>query len=405
MSGHIRRRGGSWEIKFALGRDPATGKRKTAYRSFKGTKKEVQVELTRLLAERDRGTSVDPTRMTVADFLDRWLRDWVATNVSLRSAERYGSIVALQIIPHLGQLPIQSLRPAHLADLYTKLAATLATRTVSHVHKLLRSALKRAAQWGIVQTNVASLVSPPRVQASEIAILRETEITTLLNKLREAESPSYMVAVLGLGTGLRRGEMLALRWQDVDFVGGRLRVERSLEQTKAGGLRFKVPKTRAGKRFLALPSSIAAELRAHRTAQQEQRLARGLGRVPDDALVISQWDGQPRPPSSVSREWAETMARLGFKITLHALRHTHASQLIAAGMDVLTISRRLGHASPVITLGVYGHLFANTDDKAAEIIEAAFTRMRTEQGQNPDPSGGNRVAISSRAAEPDKSSR
>jgi integrase len=368
--GHIRSRGKrSWELKFDLGRDPTSGRRKTAYRNVKGTKREAQTELTRLLAERDRGSYIDPTKLTIADFLERWLRDWVASNVSLRTAERYGAIATLHIAPHLGQLPIQSLRPAHLADLYTRLTTTLAARTVGHVHKMLHRALGHAAQWGIVQTNVASLVSPPRVNAAEIEILRESEIPDLLDKLRGGSL--YLIAVLGLGTGLRRGEMLALRWQDVDLAGGRLRVERSLEQTKVGGLQFKAPKTRAGKRFVALPPSVIAELRAHRTAQQEQRLALGLGRAPDDALVLARWDGRPHP-SSVSREWAERMARLGFKITLHALRHTHASQLIAARMDVLTISRRLGHASPVITLGVYGHLFSNTDDRAAQITEALF---------------------------------
>jgi integrase len=119
-------------------------------------------------------------------------------------------------------------------------------------------------------------------------------------------------------------------------------------------------------------------LRAHRKAQQERWLALGLGKVRDDALVFATSAGEPRMPDALSKDWSELMAGFDFKVTLHALRHTHASQLIAAGMDVVTISRRLGHASPTITLAVYGHLFSNTDDRAAEIMEAAFSRMSTE---------------------------
>jgi integrase len=186
-----------------------------------------------------------------------------------------------------------------------------------------------------------------------------------------------MVASLGLGIGLRRGEMLALRWQDIDLVRGQLHVERSLEQSKRHGLRFKAPKTKYGRRTVSIPAATLADLRTHKKEQQERWLHLGLGRVPEDALVLSTWDGVTRVPDALSKDWSVAMADLGLKVTLHALRHTHASALIAAGVDVLTISRRLGHASPTITLGVYGHLFSNTDDRAAQAMDAAL-RKRTE---------------------------
>ena len=217
-------------------------------------------------------------------------------------------------------------------------------------------------------------MSPPRVEPTEIEILREDDVKELLEKLRGRSL--YIVAVLGLATGMRRGEMLALRWQDID--GDKVRIERSLEQTKAGGLRFKSPKTKTSRRTISIPRAVVAELCLHRKAQQERWLALGLGKVRDDALVFATWEGKPRTPNALSKDWSETMPKLGMKITLHALRHTHASQLIAAGMDIVTISRRLGHASPTITLGIYGHLFSNTDDRAAAIMQAAFSRMRTE---------------------------
>jgi integrase len=170
----------------------------------------------------------------------------------------------------------------------------LAPRTVGHVHRLLHRALGHAATWGVVQQNVASLVSPPRVASTEIEIIREDEIKAVLDKLRGR--PLYMIATLALATGMRRGELLALRWQDVDLDAGKLRVQRSLEQTKAGGLQFKSPKTKHGRRTITIPSSIVAELRAHLKDQQERRLALGAGRPPADALVFPTWEFRHQKP-------------------------------------------------------------------------------------------------------------
>ena len=384
MSGHIRRRGErSWELKFDLGRDPVTGKREVRYHSFKGTKRQAEVELTRLLEQTNTGVYVDPSKTTVAEFLGRWECDWASSNVSPKTLERYRQIIRLNVMPHIGTMPIQKLRPVHLNSLYGQLlreggidGQPLSARSVGHVHRVLHRALGHAVQWGIVQQNAADNVTPPRVEVTEVEILREGDVKGLLDRLRGRSL--YIVAVLGLATGMRRGEMLSLRWQDLDLDTGKPRIERSLEQTKEGGLRFKSPKTKTGRRTISIAPSVAAELRQHRKAQQERWLALGLGKVRDDALVLATWEGKPRTPNALSKDWSETMASFGIEITLHALRHTHASQLIAAGMDVVTISRRLGHASPTITLGVYGHLFSNTDDHAADITEAAFSRLRTD---------------------------
>jgi len=177
-----------------------------------------------------------------------------------------------------------------------------------------------------------------------------------------------------LGTGCRRGEVLALRWQDVDLEKGTVRIERSVEQTKAG-LRVKTPKTKAGKRTVTISPWLIAELRALHARRQEQRLKLGMGRVSGDSLVFARWDGKIRSPHWLSKNFAAAMKTLKIGCKLHALRHTHVSQLIAAGLDVLTISRRIGHASAAITLDVYGHLLTNTDARAAAIIEAAFIKV------------------------------
>jgi len=382
MTGHVRRRGkASWEIKFDLGRDPATGERRIRYHSFKGTKRAAEIEAAKLVAKAADGEYVDPSKLALGAFLDRWQATWAPANVSPKTLERYVELLS-HVRSTLGSIPLQKLRPAMLAELYGRLqcgkdneGAGLAARTVGHVHRVLHRALGHAVQWELAAQNVAALVSPPRVATQEIEIVKADAIAPLLATLRGR--PIYPIAALALATGMRRGELLALRWGDVDFDRGLVRVERSLETTKSG-LRFKAPKTKHGRRAITLPPTIVAELRAQWKARQEQRLALGLGKAQGDALVFADIEGLPLSPGAVSKAWKAAAVGAGLSVTFHALRHTHASQLIAAGIDMLTISRRLGHGSPTITLSVYGHLFSNVDDRSASILEATFASSKTE---------------------------
>jgi integrase len=382
MTGHIRRRSAnSWEIKFDVGTDPLTGRRRTRYATFKGTKRAAEVELARLVAQHAAGEGVDPTKISLGEFLDRWERDWAMTNVSPKTLERYKQLLRLYVRSHLGSLRIQKLRAVHLNELYATLMRSggsergpLAPRTVGHVHRVLHRALGHAATWGVVAQNVASLVTPPRVPDAEIQIITEEHIGTILRHL-EGRSLRPIISFL-LGTGARRGEALALRWADIDFQKNVVRIERSLEQTK-GSLRIKSPKTKHGRRSVTISPWVAAELRSHRARQDERRLALGMGRAPDESPVFARWNGEFRDPNRLSQDFAVVMDTLGIDCTLHGLRHTHVSQLIASGLDVLTISRRIGHASAAITLSVYGHMFGNTDSKAAEVLEATFAKIRS----------------------------
>jgi integrase len=377
MTGHIRRRGErSWELKFDLGTDPATGKRITRYHSFKGTKRDAEAELIRLKAGADKGEYVDPTKTTLSEFFDRWEK-WAATQVSAKTLERYKELAAHHVRPHLGSTRLQRLKTVHFAELYGTLqrpkaegGAGLAPRTIGHVHRLVHRVLGHAVKWGLVANNPVASAEPPRVERKEIEILAPGQVKALLTALRGR--PLYPIAVLGLATGMRRGELVALRWGDVDLERGIVRVEQSLEQTNAG-LQFKAPKTKAGRRSISIPPSIVAELRKYWKAQQETRLALGLGKAGNDALVFPRADGSPFPPDSLTSDWARTLRLLKLpKITLHALRHTHVSQLIASGLDVVSVSRRIGHSNPTVTLNVYAHLFGNTDERAANVVEAAM---------------------------------
>jgi integrase len=176
---------------------------------------------------------------------------------------------------------------------------------------------------------------------------------------------------------MRRGEILALRWRTIDLDGKVLVVREAIEETKEGR-RFKEPKSKAGTRDIALPDIVVNTLRDHRRRQIELRLALGLGKTVDDDLLFSRPDGTPSSPHALSKEWSAAAAEIGLSgITFHALRHTHASHLIDAGIDVVKISKRLGHGSPVTTLGVYAHRFNRRDDKSAAAINAAVAALFT----------------------------
>ncbi len=383
MSGHVRRRGErSWELKFDIGTDAATGRRLTRYHSFKGTKREAEAELIRLMDAARRGDYVDPSKVTLSEFITRW-ETWAATQVSTKTLERYKELTACHVTPHVGAARIQKLKAVNFAELYGKLqrpktdgGAGLAPRTVGHVHRLLHRIFGHAAKWGVVSSNPVASAEPPRVQRTEIKILGPDEIKATLAALRG--NALYPLTVLALATGMRRGEIVALRWGDVDLDGGKVRVDRSIEQTNAG-LSVKPPKTEAGRRTIAIPAAVVAEMRRHWREQQEHRLELGTGKAKPDDLVFPRPDGSVWPPDSLTADWARTVRLLKLpKVTLHALRHTHVSHLIASGLDVVTVSRRIGHSNPTVTLGVYAHLFGNSDERAAAAVETALAGVLGE---------------------------
>jgi integrase len=234
MRGHIRRRGERlWELKYEIGTDPRTGRRVTQYRSFKGTKREAQAELVRLLDTVRRGEHVDPAKLILAEYLDRWEQGWAALQVGPKTRERYVELLRLHVRPHIGALPLHKLQPVHLAELYAKLLSTgLSARTVGHVHRCLHKALIVAVEWNLLARNPAAIAKPPKVQAREIEIITVEQAQKLLRCLRGRAL--YPIIMLALATGMRRGELLALRWCDVDLDAGTAQVARSLEQTKAG---------------------------------------------------------------------------------------------------------------------------------------------------------------------------
>ena len=374
MNGSITRRGKkSWRIKYDLPRDHETGERRIAYATIRGKRAVAEKELRRRLTALDKGMHVDPSALTVADYLDQWLDDVAPATVGPKALERYRGLCRNQIKPHLGATQLQKLRPADIAAWLLALGKTgISIRSIRHAHGVLRTALAHAAAVEIVERNVASIIKPPKAIRTEVDILDAEQIAAALEKLKGHSI--YPIAALAIGTGARRGEIAALRWSDLDLDGATVRIARSLEQTK-DGLRVKPPKTAAGRRTISLPTFAVDALRGHRRQTLELRLKLGIGALPPDAPVFGDFDGNWPNPYSISDRWRDVVkSRKLPKVTFHALRHSHASALIAAGLDVVTVSRRLGHASPALTLSTYSHLFTNSDDKAAAAIDAALAQ-------------------------------
>ena len=318
------------------------------------------------LASADEGTLPDPTRMTVAEYVQAWLNS--AHGLSPKTLERYLELAERQIIPHLGATKLQKLNPEAVRQWHgTLLGQALSPRTVGHAHRLLRLVLGCAVKNGTLTRNVAAVHAPPKVEDREIEILTALQIADVLAKLDG--HVLFPIVSLAIGTGMRRGELLGLQWGDVDLEGATLSVARSVEETRAG-LRVKPPKTKRGRRNITLPADTVGMLRAHKVTLLELRLVLGLGNITPETWVFSTAGGKLLSPDNLSRDWRRVCnAKKLPRVSFHALRHTHASVLIRKGVDILTISRRLGHYKPSVTLDIYGHLMRGADAAAAKAIE------------------------------------
>ena len=365
MRGHIvKRYKDSYSIVLNLGTDPATGNRKQQWISVKGTKKVAEKRLAELLHQLDTGMFMKPGKMTLADYLKQWLLDYCWANLAPRTAEGYESIVHCHLIPSLGQIPLTQLKPEHLQHIYSeKLAAGLSHRTVRYIHVTLHKALQDAVRLGIIVRNPADAVKPPKVQRQEIRTMSESDIHIFLEFAKFTFY--YALFFMAIFTGMRRSELLALRWSDVDLILCQLSVTRALHQLQDGSRIFRQPKTAKGRRLISLSPSTTTLLREYREQQEEMRQALGSTLTEDD-LVFCHADGKPLLPNSVSHAWTKLASHTGLKgIRLHDARHTHASLMLKQGIHPKIVQERLGHASIQITLDTYSHVTPGLQQAAA----------------------------------------
>jgi integrase len=344
------------------------------------TRAEAARKLNEVLHRRDDGALAAPerTRETVADYLRRWL-EAIRGTIRPSTWERYAQCVRRHLTPALGRTRLAALRPDAVQKLYADtLAAGLSPRSVHHIHTILHTALRQAMRWGYVTRNVTEAVDPPSVPRYEHRILAPAQAARLLETARSDRLEALWV--VALCTGAREGELLALRWEDVDAEAATLAVRRTLVGTRGGVPEFAEPKTSRGRRVVPLPEEAVAALRAHRARQNEERLVLGPDYA-DYGLIFPTQLGTPLRARNVVRAFKALLARAGLPedVRVHDLRHTAASLLLAAGTDAVTAAAILGHAQPSTTLNVYGHAVPSNVRAAAERLGRTLRPPRSEE--------------------------
>jgi integrase len=379
MRGSVVKRGNSYSVVVELDRDPITGKRQQKWHSGYRTKKDAERALTELLAAKDKGTYLEPTKETFNIFMPLWL---AAIKPTIRPSTHYSSSRNLQlhVLPQLGSVQLRRIDAGILNGLYAALLADgrkdhagggLSPRTVRYVHTILHRALKDAVKWGRLARNPADAADPPKAAESrpESTTWTADQLRTFLERTRGSR---YWAAYLLLATtGLRRGECLGLRWQDFDLDAGRASIRQTVIAIRHTVM-LGTPKTAKGRRTVTLDSGTVAALREHRRGQAAERLLMGAGWTDND-LVFCHPDGTMLHPERFSRGFTEWVQKIGLpRIRLHDLRHGWATLALQAGVHPKVVQERLGHANIAITLDTYSHVVAGLHEDAAEQVAALF---------------------------------
>lgn len=348
------------------------------------TKAEATAAMNELQTRIAGGTFVEPSRQTVAAYLEEWLAG-VRGEVRGGTWRSYRDAVTHHIAPRIGDLPLQALTRNRVRALYQELATSgrvrggtgLSPKTVHNVHLALRKALGDAVADRLIPANPADAAHRLPTARAEMTTWSGAELARFLAAVRD--DPRFALWRLAATTGLRRGEVLGLRWRELDLEAGRLRVTQQRVRG-ADGLGFGAPKTAKGRRSVALDPTTVAAMRAHRVRQNEERLAFGPG-YQDADLVFARADGSPEDPDAISQAFERLERRVGLpRIRFHDLRHTHATLALAAGIHPKVVQERLGHSSITVTLDTYSHAIPAMQEDAATRIAALVDAEAVSHG-------------------------
>lgn len=375
----IEVRPGHWKVAVNI---PASsspdGKRHRRVEYIDGGKRDAERRRRDLLTLRDQGRLKPKTAGTVAEYLSQWL-EGKRPNVAARTAARWQGLIDNQVTPHIGRKLLRDVRPATLRELYAKLQTAGLSGTTRHkVHALLRQALAQAVIDGDLAVNPCLAVRAPSIDTPEAKALDEKQASKLLEALDE--TPIYAPVLVALDCGLRRGELLGLKWSDVDLAERSLVVRAAVEENGID-VTLRTPKT-GHSRVVRLTRRATAALGGHRAAQAQFRLALA-DHWADQGLVFPAIDdhrgklaGRIWRPSSFSRVFRERTRAAGFEIGLHTLRHTHATVMLRAGVDSRVVADRLGHSTTKLTTDTYQHVRPDTQREAVEAYEARMERSQ-----------------------------
>lgn len=373
MNGRLRKRGKrSWELSFDLPKQ-ADGERRRKWENVKGTKAEAQQRLRELITEAEGGLVLNTTKTTVETYLLRWL-DSHAHRVRKRTIYGYRNYVKRYMLPALGGTRLTQLEPAAIEHLYASmLKVGLSAMTVRHTHRMLKKALKQAVRWNLIPRNPTDMIDPPAVQRKEMLTLDSEQLRALLAHA-QATSPMYGPAIyLAAHTGMRRGELVGLKWTDIDSANAIIAVSREIVIVPGQGHLITPPKSAQGRRSIAIPPVVVAELKLHRAAQAEHRLRVGPAWADED-WVFTRPDGRHLHADELTRVFKNLREDLELPpVRLHDLRHTHATLMLKAGVHLKVVQERLGHSTVAITGDTYSHVTPGLQRSAAESFERVLS--------------------------------
>jgi integrase len=361
------RKDSRWEGAVHMGYENGKRVRKFA---IGNTRAEVVAKLAPILRARDERRPVPNQRQKLGPFLRRWLDEVAKPTIRASTYASYDDIVRLHLLPGLGRIALAKLSPGEVqAFLNAKLESGLSPRRVQYLHAVLRRALVTAERWGLASRNVAKLVDPPRVPRHEIAPLTPDQARQLIDAAADDRYQALYVAAIA--TGLRQGELLGLRWEDVDLDARRLNVRHSLARVN-GKLVLLEPKTTRSRRMVVLPEIAVTALRAHRTRQRMERLVAGRRWV-ESGHVFATTLGTSIEAAAVTRAFHRALDRAGLpRSRFHDLRHAAATFLLAHGFTLEDVKNLLGHSSIVLTSNTYGHVLEQRQHQVAQGMDAVL---------------------------------
>jgi len=356
---------GRWVAKLFLGRDKR-GKKKV-WKRYGKTRKEVAEELTKVLRQRQQGLSLEPTKQTVGQFLDTWMNDVVKMNVRPNTYRNYQTV--LRHITPIRDVPLPKLTPQHVQKLYSQLQEQGLGRTVVVLHTVLHRAMDQAVKWGLIPRNIIDAVETPKTKKRQFRPLTPEKTFRFLKAA--SEDRLYALYVLAVTCGLRFGELLGLRWEDIDFEQGTLTVTNQLQKVNGRPV-LQPPKTARSKRTIILPTAAIAALKKHRARQLEERLKHADIWQEGWDLVFCTKIGGPLNRSNVrNRSFYPLLKKAGLpRIRFHDLRHTCATLLLAQGVHPKLVQEQLGHSQISVTLDTYSHVMPSMMKEVAEKMDA-----------------------------------
>ncbi len=361
-----KRKDGRWVASITLD----TGKRKSIYCE---TQQEAIKAAREVNHQKDQGIILPTKDQTLSDFLITWLSDTVKNSVRIRTHERYRELVTLHIIPVLGKTKLQKLAPQQLQMFYNKkLEEGYAPMTVKHMHRVLHKALNDALCWDLVARNVCNSVKPPRVPKKEMQFLSGDQAQQFLDAAKG--DPFEALYVLALTTGMRQGELLGLKWEDLDLAMGTLQVKRTITRLVGKGFTTSEPKTTKSRRRIHLTKMAIEALKQHRVRQREARLAAGPN-WNEQGWVFCNAIGSPvEVGNMIRRSFRPILVKAELPIIrFHDLRHSAASLLLALGVHVKVVQELLGHSQISLTLDTYSHVLPSLQAEAVDRLDALLS--------------------------------